>query len=200
MVHNAIEYALMASYAEGLNILAHANVGARTQADRSRTDRPLANHWRTIARRTRSFAVIAESGPQQPNIDARMAMTESSRAGMLDDVRLVVADVDGTLVTPDKILTLRARSVVRRVIEAGIGFTITSGRPPRGMKMLIDELQLEDPITAFNGGLVVRPDLSIIREHLVPATDAQAVIDVLTSSHRTDRDHRRHADLRAQTA
>jgi 6-phosphogluconate dehydrogenase len=32
MVHNSIEYALMAAYAEGLNILAHANVGARTQA------------------------------------------------------------------------------------------------------------------------------------------------------------------------
>jgi 6-phosphogluconate dehydrogenase len=30
MVHNAIEYALMAAYAEGFNILAHANVGART--------------------------------------------------------------------------------------------------------------------------------------------------------------------------
>jgi 6-phosphogluconate dehydrogenase len=31
MVHNAIEYGLMAAYAEGLNILAHANVGARTR-------------------------------------------------------------------------------------------------------------------------------------------------------------------------
>ena len=32
MIHNAIEYALMSAYAEGLNILAHANVGAQTQA------------------------------------------------------------------------------------------------------------------------------------------------------------------------
>jgi 6-phosphogluconate dehydrogenase len=31
MVHNGIEYALMASYAEGFNILAHANVGARAR-------------------------------------------------------------------------------------------------------------------------------------------------------------------------
>jgi Cof subfamily protein (haloacid dehalogenase superfamily) len=112
-------------------------------------------------------------------------MTESSSAGEVDDVRLVVADVDGTLVTPDKILTARARTVVRRIIEAGIGFTITSGRPPLGMKMLIDELQLEDPITAFNGGLVVRPDLSVIREHLVPRTAAEPVIDILTK-HKLD--------------
>jgi len=113
-----------------------------------------------------------------------MAMTESSRVGVLD-IRLVVADVDGTLVTPEKLLTPWARAVVRRITEAGIGFTITSGRPPRGMKMLIDELQLQNPIAAFNGGVVVRPDLSVIREHLVPETAAQPVIDVLTT-HKLD--------------
>jgi len=107
-------------------------------------------------------------------------MTAPSAVGAPDDVRLVVADVDGTLVTPEKLLTPWARAVVRRIIEAGVGFTITSGRPPRGMKMLIDELQLEVPITAFNGGLVVHPDLSVIREHLVPGTVAQPVIDILT--------------------
>lgn len=107
-------------------------------------------------------------------------MTESSPVGVRHDVRLVVADVDGTLVTPDKIVTPRARAVVRRIIETGIAFTITSGRPPRGMKMLIDELQLKDPITAFNGAVVVRPDLSIIRQHRVPAAAAQLVIDLLT--------------------
>jgi len=32
MIHNGIEYGLMAAYAEGLNILRHANVGRREQA------------------------------------------------------------------------------------------------------------------------------------------------------------------------
>jgi Cof subfamily protein (haloacid dehalogenase superfamily) len=98
----------------------------------------------------------------------------------VSDVRLVVADVDGTLVTPDKILTPRARAAVRTIVEAGIAFTITSGRPPLGMKPLIEKLQLQDPIAAFNGGVVVRPDLSVIREHLVPSQAARAVIDMLT--------------------
>jgi Cof subfamily protein (haloacid dehalogenase superfamily) len=104
----------------------------------------------------------------------------ASKGPVSNDVRLVVADVDGTLVTPDKILTPRARAAVRAVIEAGIAFTITSGRPPLGMKTLIEALQLQDPITAFNGGLFVRPDLSVIREHLVPCEVAQSVIDILT--------------------
>jgi Cof subfamily protein (haloacid dehalogenase superfamily) len=104
----------------------------------------------------------------------------ASKQDVASAVRLVVADVDGTLVTPDKILTPRASAVVRTIVEAGIAFTITSGRPPLGMKTLIEELQLQDPITAFNGGLVVRPDLSIIHEHLVSSEAAQAVIDMLT--------------------
>jgi Cof subfamily protein (haloacid dehalogenase superfamily) len=95
------------------------------------------------------------------------------------DVRLVVADVDGTLVTPDKILTPRARAAVRALSETGIAFTITSGRPPLGMQTLIDELQLQHPIAAFNGGLMLRPDLSVIREHLIPNEDAHAIIDIL---------------------
>ena len=42
MVHNGIEYGLMAAYAEGLNILRHANVGARARATDAETT-PLRN-------------------------------------------------------------------------------------------------------------------------------------------------------------
>ena len=65
-------------------------------------------------------------------------MTESSaRHRQPNRVRLVVANVDGTLVTPHKIVTPRARAAVRQVMNADIAFTIMSGRPPRGMKALI---------------------------------------------------------------
>ena len=37
MVHNGIEYGLMAAYAEGMNILAHANVGRNTPAVNAET-------------------------------------------------------------------------------------------------------------------------------------------------------------------
>ena len=44
-------------------------------------------------------------------------------------IALVVSDVDGTLLTKDKTLTDAARAAVRRLHDAGIGFTITS-QPP----------------------------------------------------------------------
>lgn len=94
-------------------------------------------------------------------------------------VRLVVADVDGTLVTPDKVVTSRARAAVRQVMEAHIAFTITSGRPPKGMRALIDDLELRTPIAAFNGGLYVRPDLSVLRRHVIPREVATAVTGIL---------------------
>ncbi len=70
-------------------------------------------------------------------------------------IRMVIADVDGTLVTQEKVLTKRAVEAVSRLREAGIQFTVTSGRPPRGMAMLIDPLKLTQPLAAFNGGVLI---------------------------------------------
>jgi Cof subfamily protein (haloacid dehalogenase superfamily) len=94
-------------------------------------------------------------------------------------VSLLLADVDGTLVTRDKILTDRARDAVRRLREAGIRFAITSGRPPKGMAMLIEPLGLDTPIAGFNGGLFVRPDLSIIEERALAADAAAQTVDLI---------------------
>jgi Cof subfamily protein (haloacid dehalogenase superfamily) len=89
---------------------------------------------------------------------------------------LVLADVDGTLVTEEKILTQRAEAAVKALHRAGIRFAITSGRPPRGMAMLYGPLRLETPIAGFNGGLFVKPDLSILEQKtLEPATARQAL-------------------------
>jgi len=83
-------------------------------------------------------------------------------------IKLLLADVDGTLVTPDKVLTDRAVDAVRRLGEAGILFAVTSGRPPRGMSMLIEPLNLTTPIAAFNGGILVDRDMSVIEQRVVP--------------------------------
>jgi Cof subfamily protein (haloacid dehalogenase superfamily) len=98
-----------------------------------------------------------------------------------EKISLLLADVDGTLVTHDKVLTERAQSAVRRLREAGIRFAITSGRPPKGMAMLIDPLRLDTPIAGFNGGLFVRPDLSIIEERTLPPDVAAKTIDLIVS-------------------
>src|ERR1700761_1676076 len=96
------------------------------------------------------------------------ATGEGYTAVMENTIKLLLADVDGTLVTPDKVLTDRAVDAVRRLGEAGILFAITSGRPPRGMSMLIEPLNLTTPIAAFNGGILVNPDMSVIEQRVIP--------------------------------
>jgi Cof subfamily protein (haloacid dehalogenase superfamily) len=94
-------------------------------------------------------------------------------------ISLVLADVDGTLVTEEKILTTRAESAVKALHQAGIRFAITSGRPPRGMAMLFDALALETPIAGFNGGLFVERDLRILAQRTVSAEVARQAIDLI---------------------
>jgi Cof subfamily protein (haloacid dehalogenase superfamily) len=94
-------------------------------------------------------------------------------------IRLLLADVDGTLVTQDKVLTDRAIAAVAKLHQAGILFAITSGRPPRGMSMLIEPLQISMPIAAFNGGVFVRPDMTVIEERVLPDDVTPTVIELL---------------------
>ncbi len=94
-------------------------------------------------------------------------------------IALVVSDVDGTLLTRDKTLTDGARGAVRRLHEAGIGFTITSSRPTIGMGFLIEPLAITLPVGAFNGSCIVDPQLNPIEQHLIPASAAQRSLQVL---------------------
>jgi Cof subfamily protein (haloacid dehalogenase superfamily) len=91
-------------------------------------------------------------------------------------IALVLADVDGTLVTEEKVLTQRAQSAVKALHDAGTRFAITSGRPPLGMAMLFDALAIDTPIAGFNGGLFVKRDLTILEEKTVPEDVAREAI------------------------
>ncbi len=92
---------------------------------------------------------------------------------------LLLADVDGTLVTEQKVLTDRACRAVHALREQGILFAITSGRPPRGMAMLIEPLGIDTAIAGFNGGALVRPDMSVIEEKTLPSDVARTAIDLI---------------------
>ncbi|HZP76428.1 MAG TPA: Cof-type HAD-IIB family hydrolase [Pseudolabrys sp.] len=103
-------------------------------------------------------------------------VAQTRRSGKLS---LVIADVDGTLLTEDKVLTPRARDAVHALHRAGIGFAITSGRPPRGMAMLIEPLALRTPIAGFNGGEFVTPQMATVEEHRLPPDTARRAADMI---------------------
>ncbi len=96
-------------------------------------------------------------------------------------IKLLLADVDGTLVTSDKKLTDKAIAAVHDLHEAGVIFAITSGRPPRGMAMLIEPLDIRTPIAAFNGGLIVDRHLSVLEQRVLPEDLVMPVAEMMGS-------------------
>jgi Cof subfamily protein (haloacid dehalogenase superfamily) len=106
-----------------------------------------------------------------------MASGPSAAAG--ESITAVLTDVDGTLITKEKVLTARTVDAVKRLRERGVVFCITSGRPPRGLRMFVDPLELTIAIAAFNGGVIVRPDLSAIDEKPLPVDIPLQVIEAI---------------------
>jgi Cof subfamily protein (haloacid dehalogenase superfamily) len=68
---------------------------------------------------------------------------------------------------------------VRALQGAGIDFAVTSGRPPRGMAMLLKPLNLRTPIAGFNGGIFVKPDMTVIAEHVLGTQTAKRALEVI---------------------
>jgi len=94
-------------------------------------------------------------------------------------VSALIADVDGTLVDSAKRVTDASRKAVSALRERGIAFTAISGRPPRGMQMLVEPFALTAPLAGFNGGAFTKPDLSPLEEHALAPETAQRAFDWL---------------------
>lgn len=108
-------------------------------------------------------------------------MAKNSPMQTAPSIVALLADVDGTVVTKDKVITESAIQAVRRMRELGLIFTVTSGRPPRGLRMLVEPLGLTMPMAAFNGGVTVLPDLSVLDERTLPDYLLPALVETIQS-------------------
>jgi Cof subfamily protein (haloacid dehalogenase superfamily) len=108
-----------------------------------------------------------------------------SEAGRREGIRLVVSDVDGTLVDKKKRLTPATIDAVRKLRDAGLGFTIISARPRSGMMPIADTLEIDAPMGAFNGGTVFCRDGSVMCQHFI---DRDVVEGMFTLAKQVDAD------------
>jgi Cof subfamily protein (haloacid dehalogenase superfamily) len=96
-------------------------------------------------------------------------------------IRLVVSDVDGTLVQTDKSLAADTVAAAGRLRDAGIPLAIVSARPPRGMRWISDQLQLSGLLAGFNGGTFMQPDGKVVERHSVPEAAARIALDLFAA-------------------
>ena len=97
-------------------------------------------------------------------------------------VTLVVSDVDGTLLDPEKNLSPGAPAAVERLKQAEIRFTIASARPPRLTHPLLRDLHVSGPSACFNGALLIDPDLNVLHQLPMTSAGAQTVADYIRKS------------------
>ena len=95
-------------------------------------------------------------------------------------VRLVISDVDGTLVDGHKQLTSATADAVKRLNDAGIGFSIISARPRSGMMPIADTLGIDEPMGAFNGGTVFRRTGEVLEHHTIDPEVARGMVALAT--------------------
>ncbi|HSZ51019.1 MAG TPA: HAD family hydrolase [Caulobacteraceae bacterium] len=97
-------------------------------------------------------------------------------------IRLLVSDVDGTLVTPDKTLTPAAIEMGHAIAAAGLTFCLVSSRPARGMTQLIEALDVRAPCAAFNGGRIFERDGRTLENHPLSADAADEALDLIAGT------------------
>lgn len=75
----------------------------------------------------------------------------------MSDIKLLALDLDGTLFTKDKQITVENRQALKAAREKGVKVVITTGRPLAAIAGLLEDLDLighEEYVITFNGGLV----------------------------------------------
>lgn len=94
-------------------------------------------------------------------------------------IRLVVSDLDGTLLTPLKSVTDASRQMVRRLQDLGVPLCLASARPPAAVMPIVKTLGLTGPSAAFNGGAIFRPDGTLEVNRVLDADVLNIILDVL---------------------
>jgi len=82
--------------------------------------------------------------------------------------RLLVTDVDGTLVRHDRTLAPSTIAAAQQLRQAGVALALVSSRPPAGLDILRGPLGIDTPCAGFNGALVQDAAGRVVVERTIP--------------------------------
>ncbi len=102
-------------------------------------------------------------------------MTETS-----SHIRLVLSDMDGTILDSDHTLSPRTCAAVQRLAEKGIALALVSARMPAAVLPYVRQLGLKGPCAGFNGGVFFTPDGTILKSHQFSEADLSALMEALS--------------------
>jgi Cof subfamily protein (haloacid dehalogenase superfamily) len=97
-------------------------------------------------------------------------------------IRLLISDIDGTLVRRDKSLSDANIAAAKRLIARGIPMSLVSARPMSGMHWIAQTLGIENPIGAFSGGTLFDPSGMIAPPERIDLAVAGRLIAILDAA------------------
>ena len=98
----------------------------------------------------------------------------------MEDIKIVLCDVDGTLLNSKNQVTPKTKEAIKKLKDYGILFGIATGRPVVSIEGLLPDWGIEedvDIILGFNGGLV--KDLSLNKEFQSDLLSGQYICEIL---------------------
>ena len=96
--------------------------------------------------------------------------------GTQPPIRLLLCDIDGTLVRHDKSLPAENIAAIRDLAARGVPVSLISARPPAGIMPIAAQLGLPGPFGAFNGGTIFTADGTELCAAQVPPALAEQLL------------------------
>ena len=87
---------------------------------------------------------------------------------------LIATDVDGTLIGDDERISARTRAAITAAVASGTRFVLATGRPPRWVPPIVEQLGFAPPAVCANGAVVYDPSTDRILSARTLSTDALA--------------------------
>lgn len=101
----------------------------------------------------------------------------------MSDIRLVVSDIDCTLIGRDEILPADAPSIVPYLRERGVMFTLASGRVETNALRFVKKMGIDIPYVATNGAVIADCDGNVIMKKKIDALPARAIMEKAYEHH-----------------
>ncbi|SHE51032.1 Cof-type HAD-IIB family hydrolase [Alkalibacter saccharofermentans] len=90
----------------------------------------------------------------------------------MDKYKMIFSDIDGTILDSNHKVSKKTKDVVKKLGRMKIPFILVSARMPNGIRTVIKELEINSPIVAYSGALVLDEEGSTISERFIKLQQA----------------------------
>lgn len=97
----------------------------------------------------------------------------------MNDIKLIVSDIDGTLIPPGGTLSPATIAAVAECARRGVVFSLASGRWYPSTASVMQEIGVASPLIIANGGAVVSPKGDILKDFFMSREEAHAAWEIL---------------------